>query len=721
MSRIQIDPKMQPPTAQKLNIDEDLIIEKGIKRDEDLLHAVEPEDVNLNSLSSREGNASDVDSIDRPDTSNDNDDIEIPKMEISIQEYLVRSKNAYDASTSYFDNNIRGDLENNIRAFHNQHKSDSHFSKTNSAFTSKIYRPKTRSAINKYEAAADTAFFSNPDVISIEAENPSDKHEVISAACTKALIQYRLTKTIPWYQIVIGGFQDAQVQGLAVAHYYWKVRVNDIEDEYKSSEFIEDKPCIDLIPIENFRFDPNADWVNIVDSSPYIIYLRPMFIGDIKTCIDKGYFNEVSEDQLLNCCQPTGESTRIIRNQSGQDPRSTSTKEVNDYEVAVVQEHIHRINGEDYVWFTLNNEIMLKDPTPIADLYFTGKRQFVVGQCIIETHNPYSTGTPELVSGIQEEINEIANQRLNNVKLALNKKYIIKTDSEVDLSALLRNQPGSAVFTQDPASDVREISTPDVTQSSYLEQDRLNADFDELVSNFNPNSVQQKPAGGADTWRGMQMLNSNANIVLEHQLRVFSQTFVEPLLRGLIKLEAKYETDETIFALISQQQQKLLIRYGQQKMTDQMLNHDLVVKVNVGMNNTDPLTKTSRLVSVIGTLAKLMASPEARAFDIKEVSKELFANAGYGDGMRFVNQEMDPQVVQLMKQNQLLKQKLLKGETAAMAGIQKGRESNQTKLAIATMKEKNLNAKYMADKAFEVASQNPLQASYQQEDSKQKV
>ena len=702
MAQFELDPRMQPPSAQKKHSDEDALIKKEMDKEKLLVDSLDPEqakDLGRKSTVTQEINVGMADE-------------ELPEIVLSDEEWLSRAKQAYDTSTSYFDNNVRTDLDNSIRAFHNQHKSGSSFASATNTFTSKVYRPKTRSALMKYEAAADAAYFSNPDVVSIEAENPSDKNEVLSAAITKALIQYRLTKTIPWYQIVIGGFQDAQVQGLAVAHYYWKVKVG----EKNGSKYLEeDKPAIDLIPLENFRFDPNANWTDIVNSSPFLIYLRPMFVCDIKTHMESGYFNKISDDEILQTTAPTGGSTRTLRAQAGQDPRTKSSKELSDYEVVTVQEHIHRVDGQDYVWYTLDNQVMLKSPVPIEEIYFTEERQFVIGQCVIETHNPYSSSIPTIVSGVQEEINEIANQRLNNVKLALNKKFIIKSDSEIDLAALLRNQPGSAVYTLDPTNDVRELSTPDVTQSSYVEQDRLNADFDELVSNFNPTGIQGQQAGGADTWRGMQMLNANANIVLEHQLRIFSQTFIEPILRGLVKLEAKYETDDVLLALIGKQQGETMEKFGVDEVTDEMLRKDLVVKVNVGMGSTDPLTKTKKLIDTIMTLENVMKSPLSRAFDIKEIAKELFANAGYGDGMRFLNQQVDMGQAVLQQENMQLKQKLIKGETAANASILKNRESNQVKLAIAELKEKNDNAKFMVEKAFSAASQSqqPQQAMKQ--------
>lgn len=690
MATIVINDKhIQPPTAQTQHFDGQEEVDKGLERDKRIVAEAEK------TTNMRDSNV----------VNDEDEDIDVPEIDIGEGHWLSRSRTAYDASTSYFENNIRGDLDDSINAFHNKHKSSSHFSTTTSNFSSKVYRPKTRAVITKYEAAADAAYFSNPDVVSIEAENPSNKNEVLGAAVTKAILQYRLTKTVPWYQIVIGGFQDAQVQGLAIAHYYWKVKVKQhseqdpLTKEVMVSDYLHtDEPAIDLIPLENFRFDPNASWMNIVETSPFLIHMRPMYVCDVKAQVAKGYFKEVSESDYMSAAGSSKDfmATRQARAQSGQDPREKSSKELGDYEIVMVQEHIHRIEDEDYVWFTLNNEVMLRDPVLLEELYFTGERPYVIGSCALETHNTYVSSTPNLLSGLQEEINEVANQRLNNVKLALNKKFIVRTDAEIDLASLLRNQPGSAVYTQNPAEDVRELSTPDVTQSSYLEQDRLNGDFDELAGNFSSNSIQQQQSNQA-TWHGMQMLNSNANVQLEHQLRIFTDTFVTPLLRAIVKLEQKYETNDTIFALVGQQNADLFQKFGQSPEIDELLQHELTIKCNVGMNNTDPMIKQQRLINALGVILNISKNPASRGLDMKEVAKEIFASSGFGDGMRFLNQEVDPAMAQLMQENAILKKKVQDKSNHDNVELQKVRETNQTKLTIAQMKERTNVNKFLVD------------------------
>ena len=72
-----------------------------------------------------------------------------------------------------------------------------------------------------------------------------------------------------------------------------------------------------------------------------------------------------------------------------------------------------------------------------------------------------------LVKPLQEEANDLQNQRMDNVKLVLNKRWFAKRGKNVDLPALVRNVPGRVVLMDDPAADVVENNWPDVTSSSF--------------------------------------------------------------------------------------------------------------------------------------------------------------------------------------------------------------------------------------------------------------
>jgi hypothetical protein len=61
-------------------------------------------------------------------------------------------------------------------------------------------------------------------VVSIDPVDESNQAQAWSALVMKELMQYRLTKTIPWFLTVIGGFQDAMTVGLVCSMQLWRYR-----------------------------------------------------------------------------------------------------------------------------------------------------------------------------------------------------------------------------------------------------------------------------------------------------------------------------------------------------------------------------------------------------------------------------------------------------------------------------------------------------------------
>ena len=612
-------------------------------------------------------------------------------------EWLARARSAFRSSTSYVDGNWRKAWEDSIRAFNNMHPSDSKYNAPAYEKRSRLYRPKIRAIIRKNEAAAAAAFFSNVDVVSISANDQSNQAQLVSSEVMKNLLQYRLTKTIPWYQTVLGGIQDAQTVGVVCAHIHW------LYDEVQNV----DKPQIDLIPIENIRFDPAASWINVVDTSPYFIHMIPMHAMDIRAKMDSGEWKELPVN--LASASSNFDSTRIARNANKEDPQSADTRALGDYEIAWVHRHIHRKGAVEYEFYTLGEYGLLTDPTPLNDVVFHGRRPYVIGSCILETHKPMPSSVPTLARGLADEVNEIANQRIDNVKFALNKKWFAKRGVDVDLSGLVRNVPGGVVMMNDPINDVREISWPDVTQSSYLEQQGLDMSMDELLGNFNPAAIMMAGASNAPA-RNMTMLNQSNGTLVEYLIRTYVETFVQPVLRHLVLLEQKYETDRVLLAIATKNSQ-LFQRFGVDEVTDELLNQEITLTVNVGMGATDPTQKLQKFLTAMNMFASMLRNP-VPGVNMVEVGKEIFGHLGYQDGSRFFttdNPDMEAMQQQLrgaLSQIQALQAQLKEKTTAQLVSLEKTRETNRTKENIALIQEENENRRALARHFDQIMSDN---------------
>jgi hypothetical protein len=78
--------------------------------------------------------------------------------------------------------------------FQSKHPRDSKYMSEAYKYRSRIFRPKSRSVVRKNEATAALAFFSNPDVVSIDPVDEENQAQAWSALVMKELMQYRLTK-----------------------------------------------------------------------------------------------------------------------------------------------------------------------------------------------------------------------------------------------------------------------------------------------------------------------------------------------------------------------------------------------------------------------------------------------------------------------------------------------------------------------------------------------
>jgi hypothetical protein len=243
---------------------------------------------------------------------------------------------------------------------------------------------------------------------------------------------------------------------------------------------------------------------------------------------------------------------------------------------------------------------------------------------------------------------------LDNVKLVLNKRWIAKRGAQVDLKSLVRNVPGSVTLVNDTVADVREVNFPDVTASSYQEQDRINVDYDELTGNFSQGSVMTNRKMG-ETVGGMGLISASANQLTEYTIRTITETWIERVLRQLVKLEQAYETDETILA-IAADRAKLMQRYGINQITDSLLNQELTLTVNVGMGATDPALKLGKFLGAVKAYGEVSALNPPN-MDMAEIGNEIFGLAGYRDGRRFmVEEEENAPIAQVMQQAQAMVQ-----------------------------------------------------------------
>ena len=570
---------------------------------------------------------------------------------------IAKAHEIYTTSTDYVDANITNIWETNLAHFNNEHAPSTAFRGQNWR-RSRVFRPKTRATTKTAEAALTVAAFSTIDVVDIQPEDERDPLQVASAQINQGILQYRLDRRMPWFQTAVGAYQSTKVYGLCISHQYWRYEADvDYEPAIDDQGMLmtdeegyplgtevpvirKDELVCDLIAPENFRFDPMCDWRRPCETSPYLLYMMPIYAGEAlekMETIDKKtgqpQWRKHALGEILATRRKNYDRTRQAREGRERiDP--ADEQHGNAYTTLWAHMNIVKINGTDMIYWTMGTELVLTDAIPLKEAFDwleEGERPFVVGFSTIEAFRNYPAGDVEQSSGLQEEINQIANQRLDNVKLVLNKRYYVRRGSQVDLDALVRNVPGGGVMMNDPEKDVKTVNTPDVTQSSYMEQDKLAMEMDELVGNFS-----QGTAAGADGSKqnvgNTAIAGQTAGSMSDYALRIYFETWMEPVLKQLVKLIQAYETDAVVLGIAAKKSQ-MMLRFGLSEITDQLIRQDLTVRVNVGMGNTDPIRRVERLIFGLEKTAALPKMAERLKSD--RVADEIFGSLGYKDATGF--------------------------------------------------------------------------------------
>lgn len=570
------------------------------------------------------------------------------------EEALVRRASAiFTQSTDYMDANISAEWERALAHFNSKHSADSKYLR-NDYRRSKIFRPKTRANVKNQEAGLATAMFSTTGLVNVEPQNPSDQNQIGAAALIKELMQYRLEQRMPWALTVQGAYQDTKVYGICVSHQYWSLRQKEFEtpvtdhlgqpvlDEAgnpareKEVDIEEDELRCDLVPPENFRFDPMADWRDVATTSSFIVLVRPMRVVDVEAMMKSngGQWMDRPREAVVSAGMNSGDRVRSAREGYERTDASDSMA-VDGLTTVWAHMNIVREGTEDWVFWTLGTELLMTEPRRLMDMepwLRKGERPFVIGMSSVETHRTYPAGDVLQMATLQQEINEVANQRIDNVRLVLNKRYFIRRGAQVNIESLMRNVPGGAVQMSDTEKDVKEVATPDVTGSAYREHEALAMEMDELAGGFDA----QKMASDGGTPGGIARAGAVASAVRDYGVWLFVSTWVQPVLRQLMRLEQTYEADETIVALAANRAN--LPRFDGSE-TDDLLSQELYLRVDAGIGTLDPIRKVDRLRLGIETVMNL---PDmAMRLKSMRVANEVFSALGFVGAERFFDSEQE--------------------------------------------------------------------------------
>ena len=165
----------------------------------------------------------------------------------------------------------------------------------------------------------------------------------------------------------------------------------------------------------------------------------------------------------------------------------------------------------------------------------------------------YGMGIMEMLEQIQDDLNEGANQRKDNVSLILNRMFAILEKAIVSPKDLVSRPGGGIRIKSTSTDDVRKgimwLDTPDVTKSSYQETLDSERFAQELTgaTRVTIGSGGQDTGDITDTYGGMQILRNIANERLGYHAAMIESGFITSILKSFYaEIYANITPDELI-------------------------------------------------------------------------------------------------------------------------------------------------------------------------------
>jgi hypothetical protein len=547
-----------------------------------------------------------------------------------------------------------------MRAYNNEHFLGSKYTKTDWRNRSNIFRPKTRSAVRKDMAAVAASLFGNIDAVNCVPGNEGDIRQRGAAAVMEELVNYRTDRSsgkasMPWFPVAMGARQDALITGICLSKQSWKLELRkaekpetytSIEEDGEEAEKTRDiwlididRPDTQLVPPENVIIDPAADWTNPIQSAAYVILKWPMQVQEIlqKQESPVNPWEPVSYSQLLaNTDSGTTDTSAIRRARELGIDRYDETQTGRKFQIVWVYEVYMRVDGKDYTFLSCGDRAFLTKPKLVREVYPEqfGERPLTMGYGHLDAHRLFPMSPVESWQQYQIELNEIANLVLDATKQNVMPISKVRRGRQVDLDQVKRRTSGSSIMVQEP-DDVTWEQPPSFPQQVAEVTRELELEFDDLAGQFNGQTAENNNALSR-TLGGLKLVSGSANAVQEFDIRVWIETWAQPTLAQIVRLEQYYEHDDVVLGICGDRA-GLFKKYGISEIDDDLLEQEIVVRVSVGLGAGDPAQRLMKFGQALQ-----MAMPIAQAapafqrgeieVDVEAIFQEIFGDAGFRDG-----------------------------------------------------------------------------------------
>lgn len=282
-------------------------------------------------------------------------------------------------------------------------------------------------------------------------------------------------------------------------------------------------PYIYPVDIYKFFIDPRA--LSIEDAE-YVIMITESTMAKLRYMQEMGIYKNVSKIEDIKGKVKPEEGKERYSNVDIKSPQDVSDK----YSDRVT---LYEYWENDRVIVLAEEDVVIRDS---ENPYWHCRKPFISAKICPVENEFYGIGLMEMVQSLQNELNDIRNQRMDNIKLAINRMYIVDRNADIDPNMLI-NEPGGAIYTNF-IDGIKELNTSDVTGQAFTEAKIITDDIQ------NAHGIYDYSKGATprqrETATGILSLQEAANIRFKMMIMTMARNLLGKGSEMVVDLNQQY-------------------------------------------------------------------------------------------------------------------------------------------------------------------------------------
>ncbi len=270
------------------------------------------------------------------------------------------------------------------------------------------------------------------------------------------------------------------------------------------------------------------------------VYIREFLsMDDLEDQKKLGVFSNI--ERVTDTSEDTNKWHKALLEECG----VTNYADTEDVEV------IHYMSGGHIITFA-NRKVILRDTTiPNADGTFTQPYPYAMPvvqyKYVALPGEFFGMGIPEILEVLAEDKNLVRSARRDNIDLCINKILLTKDGSDPNYD-LMRFFPGA--IWPDMMDKVDTFDIPDVTQSSYAEEEMIGKDMENALSLFGY-ARGMTPEHSEQPTTVMKLQQAALNRV-DVNIKLAEYTVLQEIARKVVMLDRMYMKKEDYEAILGE-------------------------------------------------------------------------------------------------------------------------------------------------------------------------